>query len=72
MEDWVDLPRFWQVELVDNWGKDFCDSKGSFLFRGEFQVDHRSFEVSGFEPDFVSKFEWGEGLLCPGCHDLAG
>ena len=72
MEDWVDLPCFRQAELVDDWGKDFRDSKGSFSFRGKLRVDHRSFEVSGFEPDFVSKFEWREGSLCSGCHDLVG
>ena len=72
MEDWVDLPCFRQAELIDNWGKDFHDSEGSFSFGGELWVDHRSFEISGFKPDFVSKFEWGEGPSCPGCHDLAG
>ena len=31
MEDWVDLPRFRQAELIDNWGKDFRDNEGSLL-----------------------------------------
>ena len=72
MEDWVDLLCFRQVELVDNWGKDFCDSKGSFSFGGKLRVDHRSFEVSGLKPDFVSELEQGEGSSSSGCHDLAG
>ena len=54
MEDWVDLPCFWQAELIDNWGKDFCDGEGSLSFGGELRVDYRSFEVSGFKPDFVT------------------
>ena len=72
MEDWVDLPCFWQAELVNDWGQDFCDGEGSFLFRGELRVNYGSFEVSGFEPDFVSKFEWGEGSSSPSGHNLAG
>ena len=42
------------------------------MFWGKLQIDYGSFEVPGFEPDFVFKFEWGEGVSCTGGHDLAG
>ena len=35
----------------------FMMAEGSFSFWSELWVDYRTFEVSGFEPDFISKFE---------------
>ena len=42
------------------------------MFRSELRVDYRPFEVSGFKPNFVSKFEQGEGVPGTGGHDLMG
>ena len=72
MDDWVDLPCFRSVELINDWGYDFCNGEGSFSFGDELWVDYGVFEVSGFKPDFVSKFEWGERATGMGCHDLVG
>ena len=60
------------MELIDNQGKGFGDGEGSFSFQSKLWVDYRPFEVSGFEPNFVFKFEREEGVLGMGGHDLTG
>ena len=72
VEDQVDLPGLGQAELIDDRGQDLCDSKWSFPFGGEFWVVNWAFQVSGFQPDFVSFDEWFEALSRPGRHDLSG
>ena len=68
----MDMLCFGQSELVDNRGEDFCDGEEFFVFRSEFGVGDRAFEISGFEPDFVSFSKRGEVSVGTGGHDLVG
>jgi len=43
MEHVVDMPRFWKLELVDDWGEDFGDGEGAFALWGEFWVSNGAF-----------------------------
>jgi len=38
----VNMPRFWESELIDDGGEDFGDGKGAFAFWGEFRVSDGS------------------------------
>ena len=67
----VDTPCFGESELINDGGKDFGDGEGAFAFWGEFRVGNQSFQVSGFEPDFVSFVKGGEVSMGAGGHDLS-
>ena len=43
MEDIMNLPRFWEFQLVSEWTKDFNDLKGSF------PLGHHLLVIEGFE-----------------------
>ena len=59
----VNLPRFWEAELICDRREDFDDCEGSFTFGGELGVGDGAFEVSGFKPDFVSFGKGGKSLV---------
>ena len=63
MECVMDLPHFRETELICDQGEDFDYCEGSFLFWGKFGVGGGSFEVSGFQPDFVALGKWGESSV---------
>jgi len=67
----VDMPRFGELELVDDGGEDFGDGEGTFTFWGEFWVSDRAFQIPGFEPDLVSFAKGGEASTGAGGHDLS-
>ena len=54
MENWVDLLGFGQAELIDDGGQNLSDGEWFFPLRGEFGVGDEAFQISGFQPDFVS------------------
>ena len=72
MERVVDLPCFGESELVGDGGEDFDNCEGSFTFGGKFGVCDGAFEISGFEPDFVSFGKGGESSVVTRGHYLAG
>ena len=43
MEDRVNLPSLWEVELVCDRIQDLGNGKGAFSFGGEFQIGNRAF-----------------------------
>ena len=59
----MNLPCFGEAELVCNRGENFDDRERSFTFGGELGVCNGSFEVSGFESDFVAFGEGGESSV---------
>ena len=58
--------------MIRDGGEDFDNREGSFTFGGELGVCDGAFEVSGFEPDFVSFSKGGESSVVVRGHDLAG
>ena len=68
----MDFPHFGESELVCDGGEDFDNREGSFTFGGELGVCNGAFEVSGFQPDFVTFGERGESSVVSRGHDLAG
>ena len=71
MEHVVNLPCFGETQLVGDQGQDLDNCEGSFIFWGEFWVSNGAFEVSGFQPDFVSFGKRSESLIVMQGHDLA-
>jgi len=67
----VDTPSLWESELVDDGGEDFCDGEGAFMFWGKFRISDGSFEISGFQPDFVSFAQGGKASTGVRGHDLS-
>jgi len=63
MEHVVDMSCCWESELINNRGKDLCDSEGSFAFRSKFEIGDGVFKVPGFKPDFISFGEGGEIMM---------
>jgi len=70
MERVVDMPRFWESELIDDGGEDFSDGEGAFAFWSELWIGNGMFEVSGFKPNFVSFVEGSKASTGAGGHDL--
>ena len=57
MEDVVNGPGRWELELISNGGYSFSDSEGSMTFGGQFARLIREGQVFCFEPDRVSYLE---------------
>jgi len=66
----VDTPHFWKLELIDDWGEDFSDGEGTFVFWSKFWVGNGMLEIPGFKPNFVSFVEGGKASTGMGGHDL--
>src|SRR6267378_3745856 len=60
MEDIVDLPGNWQLEVEDNRGDGFDDLKWPIAFGVELRHMLRQLEMGGFQPYLVA-----DSVLCP-------
>ena len=63
MECMMDLLRFWEAQLIGDGGEDLDNCEGSFMFQGEFGIGNGAFEISGFQPDFVSFGKGSKSLV---------
>ena len=54
MKHVMDLPCFREAELVSDGGEDFDNCERSFSLQGELWVGNGTFEISDFQPDFVT------------------
>jgi len=62
VEDVMDSPGRWELELISDWRNSLIDNKGAMTFGGEFGRPIRKVEVLRLQPDSVSNFE----LVCRG------
>ena len=72
VEHVMDFPHFGEAELIHDQKEDFDDCEGLFLLEGEYGIGNGPFEVSGFQPDFVTFDKWGGSSVVTQGHDLVG